>query len=369
MSRRLGRQLGVTDFTIEEALIDKYVDIKDEGKGDPLAIELIKNHFLPQGRFEEARSWRNSLADKSLKSEVDKQIKEAAASSKSVSISRVPQNKDWQETSISGRSETTDDQQYHYNRTLGYMIASGEMEDEAEDVEVCRHEWITFVARNAYTGGLDKVGAEFDTLAMAISDYIEIFLLTGQLDSSADANSKDMVQQEPVLSNPLRVAADSRPDIISALNATFPAKLNANFIASIPDSSTQAAGGKSDEIVVTDEGIFLLRKKFLGALNGDVQFIPSEKISNIEIGSDIHTEHAGLTSTTSEYWIFTINTVDYQSYSRYLLLGSNEQQINSNRPPLMEAISGIAQFYPVQEGDSWQTSGGFQTSIGYGFFW
>ncbi len=358
----------MTDFTIEEALIDKYVDIKDEGKGDPLAVELIKNHFLPQGRFEEARSWRNSLADKGLRSEVDKQIKKVAAESKAVSISRVPQNKDWQDTSISGRSETTDDQQYHYDRTLGYMIASGEMVDEAEDVEICRHEWITFVARNAYTGGLDQVGAEFDTVAMAISDYIENFLLTGQLDNSAIENSETILEQVPALNNPLSLAAESRPDIINAINATFPSRLEANFIASIPDSSTEAAGGKSDEIVVTDEGIFLLRKKFLGALNGDVQFIPTEKISSIEIGSDIHTEHAGLTSTTSEYWIFTINTVDYQSYSRYLLLGSNESQINSNRPPIIEAISQVAQFYPVQEGDSWQSSGGFQTSIGYGFF-
>jgi hypothetical protein len=57
-------------------LIDKYVEIKEIEDGQPLIMKLILDHFLPNNRFEEARSWRNALEDKGLKSEADKAINE-----------------------------------------------------------------------------------------------------------------------------------------------------------------------------------------------------------------------------------------------------------------------------------------------------
>ena len=356
----------MTDFTIEEALIDKYVDIKDDGKGEPIAVELIKNHFLPQGRFEEARSWRNALTDKALKGEVDKLIKAAATKSKAVAISRIPQNKDWSDTSATGRSETTDDQQYHYDRTLGYMVAMREMEDDAEDVEVCRNEWITFVARNAYSG-LEKVGAEFDTIAMAISDYIEMFLLAGKLPAveSAKSSSKPAQQELPTVEK----ALVGRDDILNLLQSKYPSVLKATFISKIVDTFTKVTGGQKQEILFTDHGIIFMTRERRGGVTGESQFIPVGKITNLEVGSETHTEHAGFTSTTADYWILTVNTTDYESYSRWLYLGANESEINVNRPFIMRALGPASQFYQIDEGDSWQTSGGFQTSFGFGVIW
>lgn len=356
----------MTDFTVEEALIDKYVEIKDEGKGEPLAVELIKNHFLPQGRIEEARSWRNALADKALRVELDGLIKTNLSKSKSSSISRVPQNKDWQETSIYGRSETTDDQQYHYNRTLGYLIKSREMEEHVEDVEVCRNEWITFVARNAFSGGLDSVGAEFDTIAMAVSDYIEIYLLPGNL-PAVESDSQQIEQVEDGIPT-VGEALAGREDIINLLSSKYPSVLQASFISKITESTTQVDGGQKQEILFTDHGIIFMTRHRHQGVNGESQFIPIAKIATIEVGSENHTEHAGFTSTNTDYWILTVNTTDYQSYSRWLYLGSNESEINANRPFYMRALEPVGEFYGIQQGDSWQSSGGFQTSIGYGFF-
>lgn len=356
----------MTDFTIEEALIDKYVEIKDVGQGGPIAVELIKNHFMPQGRIEEARSWRNALADKALKAEIDPLIKVQASKSKSSTISRVPQNKDWQETSFYGRSETTDDQQYHYNRTLGYMIHSREMENDAEDVAVCRNEWITFVARNAYSGGLESVGAEFDTIAMAVSDYVEMYLLPGNLPSlQAESRATSNVQQRmPTVAEALK----GREDIINLLNSKYPSVLKASFISKIPEATSSVDGGQKQEILFTDHGIIFMTKQRRQGLTGESQFIPIAKISNLEVGSENHTEHAGFTSTNTDYWIFTVNTTDYQSYSRWLYLGSSESEINANRPFHMRALEPVGKFFGIEQGDSWQSSGGFQSSIGYGFF-
>lgn len=353
------------DFEAEEAIIDKYVETKDGGKADPLILQLIEEHFVPQGRFEEAQSWRAAMADKALKTAAGKVIKEALADADVEPVFRHPKNRDWSEVSAVGKSKKTNDQQYHYDRTLNYSVMSKVMLDDKDDVEVCRNEWITFVARNAYTGGLDNMGATMETLAMGISDYIEYFLLAGLISSE---DEEELEESGPVLQNPLSQAAAGRPDMIDVIKSTYPTMLDANYIANL-SGLTAAAGTKSDELVFTDRGVLVMREKMFGSLKGDCSVIDGRTITNIEIGSETHTEHAGFTSTTTDYWILTINTSGYQSYSHWLTLGSNESEVNRNRPVLMEAISAVAAYYPVVEGQSWSSSGGFQTSIGYGFFW
>lgn len=356
----------MVDFAVEEELIDNYVDAKEGGKGDPIIFQLIENHFLPHGRFEEAQSWLTAIGDKELRSEAGKIIKSAMGSSAQAAVFRFPKNKDWEAAHAEVRSEKSADQQYHYDRTLKYMVLSKSLLDEIEDVRDCRNEWITFVARNAYTGGLSEMGATMETLSQAISDYVEYFLLSGVVDNPAETKKTES-SAVPLANNPLRSAASGRQDIIQTLqSAGYSRYLDSNFIANY-SGATSNSGGKSDEMVFTDAGVFLLREKLFGSFNGNVQYIPFGSISTIEIGSDIHTEHAGFTSTTTEYWILTINTTDYQSYSRWLHLGQNESEINRNRPGLMKFINKIAPHFELVEGDSWSTSGGFTTS--YGFYW
>ena len=138
------------DFTAELAIIDKYVEIKDVGNGEPLIVELITKYFLPGNRFEEARSWRNALKSKDLKSQMDKEIKEAVKNGTTVSISRMPQNTEWFETSPDGEAKKTDDQQYHYDRTVSYL-------NENQDMNLSQiQELIKFVSKS----GVSEVAIE-----------------------------------------------------------------------------------------------------------------------------------------------------------------------------------------------------------------
>ena len=47
--------MSVQDFSAEEVIIDKYVELKESKQdGDELIHELIIKHFLPQCRFVES---------------------------------------------------------------------------------------------------------------------------------------------------------------------------------------------------------------------------------------------------------------------------------------------------------------------------
>ena len=47
--------MSLQDFSAEEVIIDKYVELKESKQdGDELIHELIMKHFLPQGRFVES---------------------------------------------------------------------------------------------------------------------------------------------------------------------------------------------------------------------------------------------------------------------------------------------------------------------------
>ena len=233
------------DFTAELAIIDKYVEIKDVGNGEPLIVELITKYFLPGNRFEEARSWRNALKSKDLKSQMDKEIKEAVKKGTTVSISRMPQNTDWFETSPDGEAKKTDDQQYHYDRTVSYLNQTQDMLDEVDDVEICRNEWITFVARNAYTAGMKEKGVTMETLSMAVSDYIEMILLP---DAFVGVEEVVAVQGTSALS--VEKAYESRSDVVSYLGTHFPQMLKDGFLMNF--YCQVGVAGKTEEVIVSD---------------------------------------------------------------------------------------------------------------------
>ena len=120
-------------------------------------------------------------------------------------------------------------------------------------------------------------------------------------------------------------------------------------------------------MIFLEHGIVILQDKFWGGYKDDFIFIPVDQVSELEIGSDTHTEYAGMTSKTTHFWILKVNNVNMQSYSRWLKLGTTEAEINSQMPRLGAAVKCINLYYDVTQGDSWQTSGGYTTS--YGFIW
>jgi hypothetical protein len=301
------------------------------------------------------------MKDKALKAKADEVYKSEIKNSKAVSITRIPQNKDWIHESPVGPAKKSDDQQYHYDRTLAYSNIAETMIDEIDDVRICRNEWITFVARNAYKGGLYEKGAEFDTLAMAISDYIENILLTGNF-----VNDDENEISEDSHGTSVELAYASRPDVLPYLKENTSQILNTNFLLNF--YCQVAVGGASEEVIVTDKYIAFIPKKRSGWNAGQSTLIPIEMLASISVGSDFHTEYQGFTSYSETYWTLTFQTTNYQQFTRWLFLGRNEKESNSNRPILGATLDKLGNYFELEQGDSFETSGGYTTSVGYGFW-
>jgi hypothetical protein len=349
------------DFKKELEIIDKYVEIKDSGAGEELVLDLILNYFIPQGRFEEARSWKTVLTNKDLKHKADEAYKTNIANHKVSSITRIPQNDEWHDQNPEKPSDNTDDQQYHYDRTLTWANATKCMFDEIEDVKTCRNEWITFVARNAFEDGLDKKGVEFNTLAMAFSDYIEFILLPGRFISG---NSN----QSPQESKGYTVAEvyENIPEMLDYLRARAPEFLKEIFLL---DFYCQlGVAGDIEAVVVTESLVAFVPEKKYGRKAGNLNFIPTQNISSIIVGTDFHTDYQGFSSSSSTYWTLTFTTTQYQEFSRWLYLGSKEADMNQNRPRLGQILEKLGEHFELVQGDSFATSSGYTTSIGYGFW-
>jgi len=367
--------------TPEDLLIDKYVEIKGKEDGSPLILDLISKYFIPQNRFEEARSWRDAITNSEVKSKATEILKAAQSHAKASVITRLPQNKDWYLTSPQGESQTTEDQQYHYDRTIAYSNFSQSMLKYIDDVRECRNEWITFVAKNAFSG-LEKFGAEFDTIAMALSDYIEFFLLPDKF-LYFDAAEKKYVygpakkEVTPPATTPVAQpkpqfttvedAYNKRPEVIAYLKEHASGMLKDGFLLNF-FCTTAAVSGKSEEIIVSQSFVAFVPEKKSGWGAGQFQILSRASISSISVGTEVHTEYQGLFSTTQSLWTLTFITKNYTQFTRWLYLGKNEAERNKNRPIHGKTLDKLSKVFQLVQGDSFQTSGGYRTSIGVGWW-
>ena len=348
------------DFKAELAIIEKYVEIKDSGEGEPLIVELITKHFLPQDRYEEARSWRNAIKTKTLKSEMDLALKSALKTAKTTPISRMPQNEDWIEMDVSTAAVASDDQQYHYDRTLAYSNAAQSMLDDVDDVRDCRNEWITFFLQGAYEGGLGKKGAQLDTLAMALSDYIEFILLPDKFIEVAGAESEAL----PVIR--IETAYWGRPDMLEYFKSHAPGVLSEPYLMNF--NCQISLNGKSEEIVITESHVLFVPEKKSGWGAGELGSLNREIVTAISVGTEFHTEYQGVSSTSDMYWTLTFVTSQYTEHKRWLFLGGNEKQMNTNRPIHSRTLDRLGEYFELVEGESFESSSGYTTSFGVGFW-
>ena len=347
-------------FTAEDKLVDQYVEIKEKEDTDKLVAVLIEEHFLPQGRFEESRSWKNVIADKALAKEIAEKIKESSKRHPGSNVVRVPQNEDWSETSATEKAHKSDDQQYHYDRSIGYFNASKLMLDDVDDVRICRNEWITAYSKSFFEA-LKPLGGEHKVISMALSDYIEFFLLPNKLVSS-NVESDSQIDYTNI-----EDAYASRSEVIDYLRGVAPAVLKENYLLNF-FCQTGVVGAKTDEIIVTDNNVLFVPKKKSGWGAGEFGCIPISEISSVSVGSEVHTEYAGITSKTQSFWTLTFVTKQYQEFTRWLYLGKNEAEMNQNRPIHGKVLDGLAQYFTLTQGDSFQSSGGYTTSFGIGFW-
>lgn len=349
------------NFDIEESIIDKYVEVKESGQnGDHLILQLIQEHFLPLGRFEESRSWLRAIGSEVVSYEAEKLIKSEAKVRKVTQVSRAPQNKDWQEADVSIPAVESSDQQYHYDRTLAYSNATQHMFDEVEDVTECRNEWITFVARNAFKGGLGAKGADLNVLAMAISDYIEFVLIPDDFYGFED--------EVELISPQLTVeqALVNLPDDISYLREHARAVLADQFLTHFYCQSER--GGKTQFVIVTPQYVAFVPEKKSGWSPASFELLYTQHISTISVGTEYHTQYQGVTSTSEVNWTLTFFTTEYTQFTKYLYLGRNEREMNQNRPIHGKTLESLSQYFDLEQGDSFETSDGYSTSIGFGWW-
>jgi hypothetical protein len=345
------------NFDQEKSIIDNYVDAKESGaNGDHLILELTRDHFLPQGRFEEARSWKNAIKEGSVKKEVDALIKDEMKSQKSTSIFRMPQNTEWHDSDVSVPAVKSEDQQYHYDRTMAYSNATQQMFDELDDVTECRNEWITFVARNAYEGGLGEKGAELNVLAMSISDYIEYILIPDDyfgFEEVVEAVSFTTVEQ----------AFTKDSEDIEYLRKNAAAVLPDEFLMHFYCLTER--GGKTQLVVVSRNYIVFIPVKKTGWSPAPFEILHVSNLATISVGTEQHTQYQGLVSTSEVNWTLTFFTTNYTQTTKFLYLGQNEREMNQNRPAHGKTLELLSQFFELEQGDSFETSDGYTTSFGF----
>lgn len=356
------------NFAEEKEFLQKYMDAKNCGQVglDQMIEQIITEFLIPQNRFVEANSWLPPISDQKLLAKLKLLIANSEIKADLPKIHRLPHNKDWINSDIEFESKTTDDQQYHYDRLISYFNYQQTLLQDRDDIFECRNEWITFMSYSTWgisgNSKMGSLGCLFTTLAMAYHDYFENILLPNKFFDFQISNQSQDVQRVDTVEK----AYSQSPDTLKYLNTYHPALLEEgfwmNFFADIK------IFGASEEILITDNFVAFLPGKKKGWSTGPGIIIDRTNVIEVSVGSEDHIEYRGITSEESFYWTLTFEISNYQSYTRYLLLGRNEKEINNNRPKHGALLQKLGEFFDLVEGDSYSSSGGYTTSFGFGWW-
>lgn len=352
-------------FEVEDKIVDEYVEIKESGgDGDHLIEKLVTDFFIAQNRFIEANSWLEALTDSKTSIKLKKLIAEAEERNPQPNLSRIPKNKNWVNADVLNSAVKSEDQQSHYDRLVAMANLKQVMLEDVDDVIECRNEWITFVAKNSFTGGMQAKGATMNTIATAYRDYIENILIPDKFVETETHRQIAESQKPKHLS--VEQAYVNFPETIEYLRTHHAPLLNDGF--NLHFYCQTKIMGSSEEIIVTDNYLALLPAKKKGWGVGDGIIISRDNISQISVGSEFHTEYQGLITTQSNFWTLTFETTNFQQFTRYLYLGKNENEMNQNRPIHGQTIQQLGELFQLVEGDSFVSSGGYRTTFGYGWW-
>ena len=126
--------------------------------------------------------------------------------------------------------------------------------------------------------------------------------------------------------------------------------------------------GKTEEVIVSDSFVAFLPEKRSGWGAGEMQAINRGSVSVISVGTEFHTEYQGVSSRSETYWTLTFETTDYTQFTRWLYLGKNEKEMNQNRPDLAKVLDRLQNYFDLEQGESFESSGGYTTSFGVGWW-
>lgn len=358
------------NYKEEFDFLQKYMDAKNSGGTglDQMIETIISKYLIPQQRLIEANSWLVPIEDSKISSKLKLAVAQAESESNLPEIKRIPKNKNWLEVDLSQASVKTDDQQIHYDRFIAILNLRKTMSEDRDDVFECRNEWISYMAYSAYGTDdehkLADLGFRFTTIAMAYHDYIENILLPNKfVELSSDIDEEE--SQSNAL-NTVENAYANSPETIEYLKKNHPQILKDGFLTNFY-CYTKILGSE-EEVMITDSYVAFLPAKKKGWSAGIGHIINRSSITEISVGSEYHIEHQGFTSSESAYWTLTFATNNYQTFTRYLYLGRDEREMNQRRPALGNTLQKLGNYFPLVEGDSYSSSGGYTTSFGFGWW-
>lgn len=362
--------MAAIDYKKEQDYLQKYMDAKNNGEDglDPMIEHIITKYLVPQKRLIEAETWLKPIGDKSLLSKLKVLVAKEKAKLDLPKLNRLPKNKKWVNSDIAHASETTDDQQYHYDWIVSYLNARQTMLGDRDDVFECRNEWITFMSYSTWgeteSSQVGQLGCLFTTLATAYHDYVENILLPNKF---VKFESEAAVETQAVSSqNTVESAYAQNPEAIKYLTEHHRALLQDGFCMNF-FGFTKILGAL-EEIIVTDSYVAFLPGKKKGWSVGPGSIVDRATVTQVSVGSEDHIEYQGVTSSESFYWTLTFETTNFQRYTRYLYVGRSEEEMNQNRPQLGSLLQRLGQYFELVEGDSYTSSGGYTTSFGFGWW-
>ena len=364
---------------VEQDFLQKYMDAKNNGEDglDPMIENIITEFLVPQKRFIEAEAWLAPIGDESLLAKLKILVATESAKADLPKIIRLPKNKSWVDSDISHEVQSTNDQQYHYDRLISYLNYKKVLLDDRDDIFECRNEWITYMCYSTWgEKGESKIataGCNFTTLAAGYNDYIENILLPNKFvampGQETESNSTHPTTgQAPAQSNfnTIEQAYSKDPDAIKYFEKNHPALLKDGFMMNF-HGFTKILGSLED-VIISEHYVSFLPAKKKGWSAGPGIIINRANVTQISVGSEDHVEYQGITSSESFYWTLTFETNQFQRYTRYLYLGRNEQEMNSIRPQLGNLLQRLGQYFNLIEGDSYTSSGGYTTTFGFGWW-
>ncbi len=367
------------------ALLDQFAVTKKFKDKDQLAEKIIREFLIPQGRFAEAWLWVQEM----ITGPNDKaKILSAIPQQKSRQIWRLPnwdylESLEWQSLPITERKEVE-----LYGATLAQCEESKAF---SADKSAMKYQPQLHISR-AVTNISDVWEGEPDlpderaisAIAYAIIDYVEFGLLKGKKKlSPSDADYAKSAAKEAKLQAEHDAYLKKLEEEAAATRARTKelqkqARDLAEGISKYAGSVIRAEGGeqlRNEVLAVFDvanskksfkveQSIIFCQSKFY--MNG--RWHSRSAMSALSVGSQVHTEYSGISSSTTEYLVLTVQMKDYTSYNFWITLGRGQAEINQHFPPVMRKLEKMAQVYLVQQGDSWQSSGGYTTSYGVGFW-
>jgi len=135
--------------------------------------------------------------------------------------------------------------------------------------------------------------------------------------------------------------------------------IDEGFVSSlwVSDSSDKSVG-----LIFSDKNIAIAHSK-----NG-VRYVPIKTVRAIVVGSSTERMHTGFTHTDYHKWTIDIYTETGAIYEYSHLLGTDNQDLNSQREYVTSVLNAVGDYYPVTaSGNHSVSESGYRTTMSYWF--